>query len=428
MNLPIWIPPAANVIPALISAGVLGFAFPSWRKWLWIIPGSLAGLGLIGAGYLYLEESARPVFLSVLAANVLGISAFLYGLKRFKSASLASWLRRLEDMEKSVKREEKTGILLRKESDALEDETARSVRTYRVVKGLGEALNWEEMAPHMDYAVQHCMGFRDYCLYLMDDNTSLQKILFRGAKMAEAPSTGNSASSQWHVKGNETYLELPIRRAGNLIALLWMRISPYMAEQLKETLQTQAEEISEELVMGLEKARLFSSLERLSRMDGLTGVHRRKVFDDRINEEIRRSKAFRTNFSILMCDLDHFKAINDTYGHQAGDEVLRRMGRVLQESVYETDFVARYGGEEFVIIFPQADPKGVQKKAETIRGRIEAEKFTFGWNDIRVTASVGIAHYPADGADGAAILAAADKALYRAKGAGRNRVVDSSQI
>lgn len=427
MNLLVWIPPAAAVIPAVIAAGVLGFAFPSWRKTVWIVLGCLAGPVLAATGYKFLSEDAQPVFLTVLFANILGTSAFLYGFKLYRTASMSAWLRRLEDLQMSVKREEDAGVSLKNESDALEDETARSVRTYRVVKGLGEALNWEEMAPHMDYAVQQCMGFRDYCLYLLDDNSTLQKILSRGTKMAEAPSC-HSPASKWHVKGNETYLEIPILLAGSLIALLWMKISPYMAEQSKETLQTQAEEISEELVMGLEKARLFSSLEKLSRLDGLTGVHRRKVFDDRINEEIRRSKAFRTNFSVLMCDLDHFKAINDTYGHQAGDEVLRRMGRVLEESVYETDFVARYGGEEFVIIFPQADPKGVQKKAEFIRGRIEAEKFTFGWNEIKVTASFGIAHFPGDWADGASLLAAADKALYRAKEAGRNRVVDSSQI
>ena len=416
------------VIPAAVAVGILGFAFPARQKMVWIVPGVLAGLGLAGAGLVFLEGSALSAFLAALAVDVIGMAAFLFGFKRSKTAGMASWLRRAEELQNSVRAEEEDGASLKKEFDALEDETARSVRTYRVVKGLGEALNWEEMAPHMDYAVQQCMGFRDYCLYLMDDSSALQKILFRGAKMAEAPAPGNSAASSWHVKNNETYLELPIRRAGNLIALLWLRISPYMAEQSKEKLQTQSEEISEELVMGLEKARLFSSLERLSRLDGLTGVHRRKVFDDRLSEEIRRAKAFRTVFSILICDLDHFKSVNDTHGHQAGDEVLSRMGRVLQESVYETDFVARYGGEEFVVLFPQADPAGVRKKAESIRRRIEAEKFTFGWNEIRVTASIGIAHYPVDGADGAALVAAADKALYRAKDAGRNRVVDSSQI
>ncbi|OGR85494.1 MAG: hypothetical protein A2901_05070 [Elusimicrobia bacterium RIFCSPLOWO2_01_FULL_54_10] len=426
--MPSWTPAAASLVPGLIAASLVSLAFAKPGKMkFWLLAIVPIASALAAAGFVGLEASRRFLFMASAGANVFGASIFVYSFSRWKGKNLLPWATRLEELKKSLEREEAERLNLIRESESLESETQRSVKTYRVVKGLGEALNWEEMAPHMDFAIQQCMGFKDYILYLADENSALQKVLFRGARMADAPEQPSSAS-KWHARSHETYLEIPIRHGGRMIALLWMRASPAMAARPKEEILAEADEISEELVMGLEKARLFSSLERLSRLDGLTGVHRRKVFDDRLLEEIRRAKAFRTNFSVLICDLDHFKNINDTYGHQAGDEVLKRVGRLMQESVYETDFVARYGGEEFVILLPQADPKGVQRKAETIRQRMEAEKFTFGWNELKVTVSIGISHFPGNGTDAAALLAAADSALYAAKGAGRNRVVDASQI
>jgi diguanylate cyclase (GGDEF)-like protein len=183
-----------------------------------------------------------------------------------------------------------------------------------------------------------------------------------------------------------------------------------------------------EIAFAVRRLRLFRELEWLSRVDGLTGVFRRGVLDERIEEEVRRAQAFRTTFAVLIADIDHFKRLNDGYGHQFGDFVLKRVGTLLRESVYETDFVARYGGEEFAVLLPRAEPEGVLRKAEAIRARIAAENFSRGLESVRISVSIGVAHFPRDGRDAAGAVAAADAALYRAKESGRNRVVDASQL
>lgn len=183
-----------------------------------------------------------------------------------------------------------------------------------------------------------------------------------------------------------------------------------------------------EIAFAVRRLRLFREVEWLSRVDGLTGVFRRGVLDERIEEEVRRAQAFRTTFALLIADIDHFKRLNDGYGHQFGDFVLKRVGTLLRESVYETDFVGRYGGEEFAVLLPRAEPEGVLRKAEAIRARIEAENFSHGLESVRISVSIGVAHFPRDGRDAAGAVAAADAALYRAKESGRNRVVDASRI
>jgi len=147
-----------------------------------------------------------------------------------------------------------------------------------------------------------------------------------------------------------------------------------------------------------------------------------------LREETVRARTFKTTFGLMLLDIDHFKQLNDRYGHPFGDAVLKRVGEVLNESVYETDFVARYGGEEFVVLLPRADPAGVLRKAEVIRQAIEAQVFTLALETIRVTASIGIAHFPRDAQSPEELIAQADAAMYAAKAQGRNCVVDRSVL
>ncbi len=124
-----------------------------------------------------------------------------------------------------------------------------------------------------------------------------------------------------------------------------------------------------------------------------------------------------------MVDIDHFKSVNDTHGHAAGDAVLARVGQLLHESFYETDVVGRYGGEEFIVLLPRAEAAGVMRKADALRHRFEIETIPSGFESLRITVSVGLAHYPHNGRTAEELIASADRALYRAKETGRNRVV-----
>ncbi|QBK05204.1 diguanylate cyclase [Hylemonella gracilis] len=162
-------------------------------------------------------------------------------------------------------------------------------------------------------------------------------------------------------------------------------------------------------------------LERLATVDGLTGVHNRRHFDARIKEAFQLLGRSERGFGLLLLDIDHFKSINDRHGHQAGDEVLRRLGQLLTQSTRVTDFVARYGGEEFVVLLPECtDPNEGSAVAEKIRAAVAATDFP---EVGQVTASVGLSLARKDDASAEAVVTRADQALYEAKAQGRNRVV-----
>ena len=181
---------------------------------------------------------------------------------------------------------------------------------------------------------------------------------------------------------------------------------------------------AEEITVAIQRAVLHLKVEEMSRTDGLTGLYRRGYLNERLKEEEFRARRWHGKFSLLMMDIDHFKHVNDTYGHQAGDTVLKTVADILKNSVYETDFAARYGGEEFVVIFPQTDPARLKIKAEKIRQQIEAAEIIVGFEKLKVTSSFGIAHFPKDGLDAEDVLRKADKSLYKSKETGRNKVTE----
>ena len=172
----------------------------------------------------------------------------------------------------------------------------------------------------------------------------------------------------------------------------------------------------------------MSLLEREVVTDPLTGAYNRRYLDRRLNEEVLIERRYGRPLSVLMLDIDNFKQINDTYGHQAGDQVLTALCGIVTEALRETDILARYGGEEFLVIAPQTLIAGATELAERMRRDIEVHPFTFseGNNRLRqinITISIGVAGL-GNGIDSAdKLVRAADAALYRAKQEGRNRVV-----
>ncbi|HRQ47214.1 MAG TPA: diguanylate cyclase [Rhodocyclaceae bacterium] len=161
-------------------------------------------------------------------------------------------------------------------------------------------------------------------------------------------------------------------------------------------------------------------LEQSSRVDGLTGLFNRGYWEQCLVGEFKRSKRSGTEFALIMFDLDHFKAINDNYGHPAGDEVLRAVGQCLQQLIRETDIVGRYGGEEFGVIAPDCDLDGACGLAERIRTEIEALSVVHEGLPIHVTTSLGVALCSAEVESHEALIGHADEALYRTKHEGRN--------
>src|SRR5467141_2609706 len=194
------------------------------------------------------------------------------------------------------------------------------------------------------------------------------------------------------------------------------------AGALPEAAQKELTMLALQAAEALVRTRLFEQAERLATTDGLTGLLNRRTFNAQLLGRLREAQRYNRPLSLLLLDIDHFKKVNDTYGHPAGDAVLRGIAGILQKQARETDIVARYGGEEMALILPETDAAGAHAIAERIRKAVGATSHPTEQGAIQVTVSIGLATSPCPG-DAEAVLEAADKALYRAKQGGRNRVV-----
>jgi diguanylate cyclase (GGDEF)-like protein len=181
--------------------------------------------------------------------------------------------------------------------------------------------------------------------------------------------------------------------------------------------------LGSQAAVALENVRLHRIVERQASTDGLTDLANRRQFEEALASEISRAERFGGALSLILADLDDFKQVNDHYGHQAGDDVLREFAAVLRDTVRDIDVASRYGGEEFAVLLPQTDLVGAQRLAERLREAMASRRIApLPDASFTVTSSFGVASFP-DAPTPAALFAAADEALYRAKSAGKNCVV-----
>ena len=176
------------------------------------------------------------------------------------------------------------------------------------------------------------------------------------------------------------------------------------------------------------RAQLFEAMEKMATTDGLTGLLNHRTFQGRFDEQLATARRYSRKLSFILTDIDHFKTVNDTYGHPIGDHVLKEVAKILKEQARDTDFVARYGGEEFAIVMPETDAKGAHAIAERIRERVLKEAFQTEQGPLKVTLSLGVATFPDVGAEKAQLIDLADQCLYYAKRHGRNQSVTVAQM
>ncbi|HYG65480.1 MAG TPA: diguanylate cyclase [Thermoanaerobaculia bacterium] len=249
----------------------------------------------------------------------------------------------------------------------------------------------------------------------------LQRLGGGTAAAVDLQMSGETGTRQADLDGT-VWFSLSFRNARGVMALL-----PRDPQQFAAGSAPLVEGLAGHLALVLDNARLSQRLRELSTLDGLTGQLNQRAIHDRLTHELERAGRYRQALTVILCDLDHFKQVNDTHGHLAGDTVLREGAAVLRRGLRACDLLGRYGGEEFLAVLPQVDIDAGRMAAERLRRELEGYHVILPTGErVRITASFGVASR--DELGGAAevtgdhLVGLADRRLYQAKAAGRNRV------
>lgn len=230
----------------------------------------------------------------------------------------------------------------------------------------------------------------------------------------------------WHV-GQEfdgQYVCVPLMAQGQALGILHMRRTQPVAATFSASKKRLATAVAEQIALAINNIELRVKLRNQSIRDPLTGLYNRRYLEESFSRELHRAARSEQPLTLIMLDADHFKSFNDTFGHEAGDLVLREIAALMRRSTRMDDIACRYGGEEFLIVLPGATLADAERRAEGLRE--QAKKLTLEYRGqplATITLSLGVAGYPDHGASVEALIRAADAALYRAKAAGRDRVV-----
>jgi diguanylate cyclase (GGDEF)-like protein len=227
-------------------------------------------------------------------------------------------------------------------------------------------------------------------------------------------------TSRAHPPQMPSMLVLPLlvheRALGTLV--LGAKRRGAFGDSVRPTLEVLASHVA----VSLANARMVKRLEELATSDGLTGLYNKRALLDMVESKLAAAVRFSRKLSVMTIDLDHFKSVNDTYGHDVGDIVLKGLGVILRKTKRATDAVARFGGEEFVVLCEETDVEGAMLMAERVREELQKTSFHSPKGQFNVTCSIGVATFPEAGRDWEALFKASDEALYVSKRSGRNRV------
>jgi diguanylate cyclase (GGDEF)-like protein len=217
-----------------------------------------------------------------------------------------------------------------------------------------------------------------------------------------------------------SYVGVPLVARDQIVGVL--SIQSYQPEAFKPDQIRLLETIANQAAIAVENANLFEQMRQLAITDPLTALSNRRQFWWLANNEIERSVRYHRPLAAIMLDIDHFKKVNDTYGHAVGDAVLQHLAEVCRSNLRVVDIIGRYGGEEFAIVLPETDPDSARGVAERLRGAVEASEVTSSQGTVKITISLGIAGLDSADKSLEIMLDRADQALYTAKREGRNRV------
>jgi two-component system, cell cycle response regulator len=223
------------------------------------------------------------------------------------------------------------------------------------------------------------------------------------------------------LRGAESLLVLPLTAGDEVIGTL--ALASRTRNRFRKDIREMLGVIANQVATSLQNAMMYRKMETMATTDGLTGLTNHRTFKERFAQLLERSARHGHKAAVLLCDVDHFKKVNDNYGHPVGDEVLRQVARVLKGAVRVIDIPARYGGEEFAVVLEATDLEGALRLAERIREDVGRLEIPTDKGPLSVTMSIGVAAFPDDSREQAQLIERADLALYHAKESGRNRVV-----
>jgi diguanylate cyclase (GGDEF)-like protein len=382
------------------SIAQLGIFIAQWRD-------ALQGFG--GSAATHLEWERLAAFLSALWV-LTGATAILASVNQRELRRRRYELDRLVDLGRDM--------------ETAED--AASVGTL-LLDALNDAFGYDRMILfEVDQDLPRLLTIRGLALITDDpliEDTSVIRTAVQELKTIRLEGIDEEADPwlSMTMPADHDVLVVPMLADG-VVGVLIVALGQWAGRRSEQRVITATERFAAHAAVALRSAELLRRVRQLAITDGLTQLSNRRAFDRALDREIGRAARADGRLSILLIDVDHFKALNDEYGHITGDTVLRQISRALQRSVRSYDTIARYGGEEFAAVLPGCSAGLAIKLADRMRVAVQDAP-----TEVNVTASVGVATFPYDGADASTLLRSADRALYASKRAGRNRVRSAEQ-
>tara|TARA_B100000315_G_scaffold212893_1_gene210521 strand:+ start:7091 stop:8542 length:1452 start_codon:yes stop_codon:yes gene_type:complete len=340
--------------------------------------------------------------------------------------------------------------------DGLSERLFEILALYNLSKSLNIALEIDSILIEAEKFMKKSLGIDDFSILLLDEkgktlttwtanHSSKKKIKNVSLKIGEGISglvaqdrksilvkDINKDSRYLHYKGEKTvsgsFYSVPLKNKNKKVIGVF-NIHRNNVDGFKQSSLALFNEVALHIAQALEKSIVFQKIRKLAITDDLTQLHSRRYFMDVFGKEISKAERNQSVFSLIMVDVDHFKFINDTFGHPVGDSTLKKLASILKSNTRKGDITARYGGEEFIVLLPETSEKHAVGIAEKIRHQIE-KCITIKRNNQspqKITISAGVSSFPEFGKTNSELLTSVDECLYFAKNEGRNRVYSASQ-
>lgn len=376
---------------------------------------------------------------------------FAYVKSPFSSDRLEKAIRQgLKNRQKLQKILDLSGLLesaytaLSQDRDRLQRWNDDLGRLHTLTQTLGESLHLEEVVKALMGNLKKIVAYDVACLFVKNEgHVRIAQGQGRGRiplgegrekalkvqmlKEAQSFLTPREFPIGIYAQRGGAEITVPLRVAAEQIGLLKLvRLTKTIFDDYHSKMLSM---VATPLALALRNAEMYRHVQELAVKDDLTSVLNRRAFSKILDREFKRANRYTSDLSLILIDIDHFKEVNDTYGHLVGDCVLREMALLLKRSVRETDVLTRYGGEEFVVILPGSGIEAVLVAARRMREKINAADFGTESQPIGITVSMGVTHCPAPGIQTPeALFSLADQALYLAKKRGRNRIEVFSRV